>query len=140
MFMSDASQDMRNYDVYHTMSSVAMGPLCQSYAYLGKVRAVYPGVIPDVLPVGDGDYVPLCSQGIADLCGVGATVHEIYAMANVGGGVDCYVRMWLQRPSDVLAHYRIEVAEPVDWWRAQRDRFQGAIRMSQWAEAPSSRL
>ena len=50
LFMSDASQMVANYDVYHSTSSIAMGPLSQSYEFLGKVNERYGHLLPPPPP------------------------------------------------------------------------------------------
>ena len=137
LFMSDPSQRMENYDVYHSFSNVGLGPFSQSYAYLGKVHQLYAvSLVPPPAPrAASMREVPIDARtyGIRALCGWGAAIHEIYAMAGANGGLDLYVHTMGQRPRDIFAHYYLDIAEPTEWWRARDYSFIGLVTVPEWA-------
>ena len=137
LFMSDASQMVANYDVYHSTSSIAMGPLSQSYEFLGNVNERYGHLLPPPPPadIPARGYDPR-TDAIRGLCGWTSPIHEFYAMASHGGGLDLYVYTLGEKPADVFRHYWIDIHDPIDWWRARDYHFQGAVHVPEWAPAP----
>ena len=140
LFMSDPSQQLRNYDVYHSQSSVALGPFSQAYDYLGKVNVVYAGVIPELpdrvfASMRERGILDMRAQGIWELCGDASPVHEMYAMSSVGGGLDLYVHTMGQSPAALYSHYHLEIDEPSNWWMAERYAYLGLVTMPEWGPA-----
>ena len=145
LFMSDPSQHLANYDVYHTMSNASLGPFSQSYVLLGKVHEVY-AVLPGLSPqnrVASAREVLLGARlrQIRTLCGYGKPIHQMWAFSNPHGSLDLYVQTMGQRPPDVFSHYMLQVAEPADWWRARSYDFIDVVSMPDWApKVPRSAL
>ena len=137
LFMSDPSQNPANYDVYWSLSNVALGPFSQAYHFLGKVRefyAIQPGPM-------QRNLAAVAREGLSDglvrmirmLCGYGKPIHQFWAFSNPQGSLDLYVQTMGQRPADVFSHYRLEVADPNEWWRAQSYQYVGSVCMPDWA-------
>ena len=145
LFMSDASQDPANYDIYWSLSNVALGPFSQAYDYLGKVREFY-AVMPGPM---QRNQRAVTGEGLSDgrvrmirtLCGYAKPIHQFWAFSNPQGSLDLYVQTMGQRPADVFSLYKFEVVDPNDWRRARSYEYVGSLRMPDWApRAPRSAL
>ena len=143
LFMSDQSQQIQNYDVYHTLSNVAMGPFSHAYVCLGKVHEVYASLP----PMSEQNIMASTREVIHDerlrgmraLCGYGKPIHQMWAFAHFNGGLDLYVQTIGSFPPDVFVHYGLHIDEPSDWWRARSYEVMGVIHMPDWASRVSIR-
>ena len=126
---------LRNYDVFHWLSNVGMGPFSKAYGYLGKVHQLYTGGYEPPPPITSMREARLDRRTgeIRSLCGYGAAIHEIYAMASHLGGLDVYVQTVGEKPLDAFSHYRVDIAEPCDWWMSRGYEFVGVLSMPEWA-------
>ena len=153
LFVSDQGHDVRRYDAFHSVGSVAMGPLGQQFHRLGKVEEIYPQAIggffqpfvggPSAGPppaAARREFVPMCWQAVLDVCGDRSPVYLIYAMKSYWGGLDVYVRRFGELPDGRYAHYKADVTEPADWWTAERYILQGTVDEPTWVMPPPSRL
>ena len=125
LFIADpVSPDIRDYDVYHTMSSVAMGPLGQEYRHLGKVGGVYP---PETMPIPPQALIERMRQEVAiddrlveirQLCGYSSPIFTIRAVP-VQNGLELYVQTIGQAPPETYSVYAVEsITNPHEWWQA----------------------
>ena len=142
LFMSDPAHLFAEYDVFHSMSNIAMGPFSRSYELLGKVKNVYgglPGITQANLWWSYRDYV-LDHRVVAirQLCGYHCPIHQVWVFKTHSGGLDVYLQTlskgtlgWV--PMDEFLHYWVNESEPVDWWRARHCVYLGAKREPEWA-------
>ena len=146
LFMSDPSHDFNNYEVYHSLSNVCMGPFSQAYALLGRIHQVYPAqheihAVESVLSWTDRRsmrevHLDPRVEFIRRVCGYGKPIHQIWAFANARSGLDLYVQTIGCTPPDMFMHYWVNVVAPSDWWRAQSYQFVGPMTMPDWAPRP----
>ena len=142
LFMSDRSQLLMNYDVFHSSSHVAMGPLSQAYVYLGKLHEVYPPTLwlpqtPQHARTSEREtLLDERTLGLRALCGHHKPIYQMWAFGDYNGSVNLYVQKVGQRPPDVFVHYVLRVADPSDWWRARHYECVGAVSMPDWAPKP----
>ena len=144
LFMSDPSHDFNNYEVYHSLSNVCMGPFSQAYVLLGRIHEVYPVqreiyAVEPVLSLVNRTSMREVRldprvEFIRKVCGYGKPIHQIWAFANARCGLDLYVQTIGQHPFDIFMHYWVDVAAPSDWWRAQSYQFVGPVSMPDWAQ------
>ena len=101
-----------------------MSPWSQQWVHLGNVLDYY--------FQGDG--------AVAHNDEIAGPVHlEGYAFLNYDGKVDLYVRATFSRPTMRFAHYKLDVQDPAEFWRARHYMFMGRIDRPEWA-TPRSRL
>ena len=131
LYMSDSSQDMKKYDVYHTEGAYGLGPFHQSFTYLGKVSEVY-GIW------ADREWVKGGWLGIFELCGHVLPVTEIYVFKSFDGMMDLYARSVPQVPRDMFQSYKVAGDAPEQWWRARNFVFCGPVRKPEWDEPLSN--
>ena len=138
IFTSEAPQGIQNYDVYHSPSSVAMGPLSQTYEFMGKVQELYASLSPP-----SEEFFMRCrrevlmdgrSRDVRHLCGFGFAVHQFWTIDNEHGGVDMYVQSIGEMP-DTVVRYALGVAEASQWWRARTYTFVGTEVLQSWMVA-----
>ena len=137
LFQSNTPQPLKDYDVFHSLSDVAMGPLSHSYEYIGKVHELWAelSVYSDaeeqevMSRFRDEVYMDERTRDIRYLCGFGVAVGQYWAVANRHGKVDLYVQTVGQEPADMVAHYGIGVSDPTAWCCARIYSFFGVVRV-----------
>ena len=141
LFVADPiSPEIRDYDVYYSQASIAMGPLGQNYDHLGKVESVY---AMETMPIASEATIAMMRQevaidarivGIRQLCGYWSPIFTIRAVA-VPDGCHLYVQTIGQAPPDMYSVYAVEITNPHDWWQAWEYTYVDTVQVPAWRSA-----
>ena len=132
MMLSEPSQALYDFKVYHTLSELTMGPLHGKWAYLGRVCELYPEC---------ADSVEATTKAMHLQCGPAWPCYVLYAFQFVDlAWVDLYTRRVGNSPPERFLHYQVRAVSPELWWAAKELFFLGVEDHPGWVGPPMANL